>query len=170
MGRHHEEAVTDFDRVYHRAVFGDLLARLRRCPNNLLSYPEVRTGLTGAGERYRGVHAVSVERIVGSTDRWSDFDRAFRPRQLHVGHRWRSVARADSEGKTLPPVQLYQVGDAYFVRDGHNRVSVARARGKPFVDAEVVEVLAPLPLRPASNQGQPAFGAVGIVGALGGLS
>ena len=142
MSRHHEQAVADFDRAHHRAVLGDLLARLLRRPNDLLSYHGVRGGLAITGERYRGVRAVSVDRIVGSTDRCRDFDRAFRPRRGHAAHRWLSVARADSEGRDLPPVQLYQLGDAYFVRDGHHRVSVARARGKPWVDAEVVEVLA----------------------------
>lgn len=166
MSDHHEEAVADFDRAYHRAVLGDLLARLRRRPNDLLSYHAVRSGLATGGERYRSVQVVSVDRIIGSTDRCRDFDRAFRPRRGHAGHRWRSVARADAEGKMLPPVQLYQVRDAYFVRDGHHRVSVARARGKPCVDAEVVEVLAQSPIRLASEAGSPGIEAPGIIGVL----
>ena len=166
MSRHHEQAVADFDRAHHRAVLGDLLARLHRRPNDLLSYHEVRGGLAADGERYRGVQAVSVDRIVGSTDRCRDFDRAFRPRRGHAAHRWLSVARADSEGRDLPPVQLYQVGDAYFVRDGHHRVSVARARGKPWVDAEVVEVLAHAPVRAARPAAPPRVVGSGIIGAL----
>ncbi len=166
MSRHHEQAVADFDRAYHRAVLGDLLAHLRRRPNDLLSYHEVRSGLAAGGERYRGVQAVPVDRIVGSTDRCRDFDRAFRPLRSQANGRWVSVARAHGEGRSLPPVQLYQVGDAYFVRDGHHRVSVARARGKPWVDAEVVEVLAPLPIRLASEAGSPGIEAPGIIGAL----
>ena len=165
MSRQHAEAVADFDRAYHRAVLGDLLARLRRRPNDLLSY-KVRSGLASGGERYRGVRVISVDRIVGSTDRWRDCDRAFRPRRGHAAHRWLSVARADSEGTTLPPVQLYQIRNASFVRDGHHRVSVARARGKPCVDAEVVELLARSPIRLASEDGPPSIDAPGITGAL----
>lgn len=141
MSRHHEQAHRDFDRALLRAKLGDLLARLLHRSNDLLAYHEVRSGLAVAGERYRGVQPVLVEQIVGSTDRGSDFDLAFRPRRANDTDRWRSVARAEGEGKTLPPVQLYQIGDAYFVRDGHHRVSVARVRDRAFVDAEVVEVL-----------------------------
>ena len=166
MSRHHEQAVADFDRAHHRAVLVDLLARLRGRPNDLLSYHAARCGLAIDGERYRGVRTVSIDWIVGSTDRCRDFDRAFRPRRGHVAHRWLSVARADSEGRDFPPVQLYQVGDAYFVRDGHHRVSVARARGKPWVDAEVVEVLAREPVRAAGPARPPRVEGVAIISGL----
>ena len=38
----------------------------------------------------------------------------------------------------LAPIQLIQVGDAYFVRDGHHRISVSRAFGQVAMDAEVI--------------------------------
>jgi hypothetical protein len=163
MSRHHEQARADFDRAHLRAVLGGLLARLRRRPNGLLAYHEVRRGLAVAAESYRGVRAVPVDRVVGSTDRWRDFDRAFRPRRSHCAGRWVSVARAHGEGKSLPPVQLYRVGDAYFVRDGHHRVSVARFRGQAIIDAEVIEVLARDALPAAEPGGRPrtAAGAAG---------
>jgi hypothetical protein len=142
MNRYHEQARADFDRAHRRAALGGLLARLRRRPDGLLAYREVRRGLAVAAESYRGVRAVPIDRIVGSTDRSRDFDRAFRPRRGHCAGRWVSVARAHGEGKALPPVQLYRIGDAYFVRDGHHRISVARVRGQAAIDAEVVEVLA----------------------------
>jgi hypothetical protein len=142
MSRYHAQACADFARAHRRAELGGLLARLRRRPDGLLAYHEVRRGLVVAAESYRGVRAVPVDRIVGSTDRCRDFDRAFRPRRAHCAGRWVSVARAHGEGRALPPVQLYRVGDAYFVRDGHHRVSVARVRGQAAIDAEVIEVLA----------------------------
>jgi hypothetical protein len=142
MSRYYQRARVDFDRAHHRALLGALVARLRRRPDVLLAFEEVRRGLAVAAESYRGVRAVPVDRIVGSTDRWGDFDRAFRPRRAHCADRWVSVARAHGEGKSLPPVQLYRIGDAYFVRDGHHRVSVARVRGQAAIDAEVIEVLA----------------------------
>ena len=150
MSRHQEQARDDFDRAYHRAVLGNLFARLRRRPNRLLAYHEVCRDLALAGESYRGIRTVPVAKIVGSTERCRDFDRAFRPLRAHAAGRWVSVARAHGEGRALPPVQLYQLGDAYFVRDGHHRVSVARVRDQPCVDAEVVELLVrgPLPAQP----------------------
>jgi hypothetical protein len=136
-----DSARTDFDRAYRRAVLGSLLARLRRRPDDLLAYHEVRRGLSAAAETCRGLRVVPVDQIIGSTDRCRDFDRDFRPRHAHCANRWVSVARAHGEGKSLPPVQLYRIGDTYFVRDGHHRVSVARVRGQVLIDAEVIEVL-----------------------------
>jgi hypothetical protein len=163
MSRHQEQARRDFDRAYRGAMLGNLLARLCRRPNNLLAYHEARRGLAVVGEGYRGVRTVPVEEIVGSTDRCGDFDRAFRPLRTHAGARWMSVARARAEGKELPPVQLYRVGDAYFVRDGHHRVSVARVRDQGFVDAEVVELVVRGPVPAEGTVSAPRADAGGAV-------
>jgi len=53
------------------------------------------------------------------------------------------VNEAIEAGANLPPVKLYKFGDAYFVRDGHHRVSVARFRGSNYVDAVVTELFEP---------------------------
>lgn len=89
------------------------------------------------GRHYLGVQSVPLTQIVGSEGRESDFDAAFRPRQPHNMDRWIGVATVRQMGKPLPPVDLIQVGDRYFVRDGHHRISVARARGEMEIDAEV---------------------------------
>ena len=139
---YHEQARADFERAHHWAFLHDLWATVARRPRGLRAYEDARRGLTITGESYRGVRAVPVDRIVGSLDRVADFDAAFRPRRDGSAARWQSIARAHYEGRELPPVRLYQVGDVYFVEDGHHRVSVARALGRDFVDAEVVEVRA----------------------------
>ena len=146
---HNQEAQVrdDFERAVNRATLHGLLASLVRRPKDLLPYHKARQGLVLEGESHRGVRAVPVNRIVGSTDRARDFDRAFRPRRREAAARWQSVARAHYEGRELPPIQLRQIGDAYFVVDGHHRVSVARSMGQQFIDAEVVEVRA----RPAAT-------------------
>lgn len=154
----------NFDRAYHRAVWGNRLAHLRHRPNVLLSFYEIRSQLVVTGESYRGIREVPVDRIVGSTDRWNDFDTAFRPLRANSADRWVSVACGYTAGRSLPPVQLYQIADAYFVRDGHHRVSVARVHDQGWVDAEVVEVLtiALLPttqaLKPSPLNGSRATG------------
>ena len=135
-----EQALADFERARHRATLHGALAALAHRPNDLLSYHEARRAVGSAAERYRGVRAVPVERIVGSLDRVGDFDRDFRPRRPGVAARWQSIARAHRAGTPLPAVRLYQLGNDYFVEDGHHRVSVARALGQAFIDAEVVEV------------------------------
>ena len=118
----HDGPAAAYGRVRRQPVLDALLARLRGRPNSLLAYLEVRRGLALRGESYRGLLAVPVASIVGSTDRAADFDRAFRPRRDHCAARWVSVARTCAEGKALPPVQLDQVGEDYFARDGHHRV------------------------------------------------
>jgi hypothetical protein len=82
---------------------------------------------------------VPVRQIIGSVDRFRDFDRAFLPRHARSAGRWQNVDRAYYQDVRLPPVQLYKVGDVYFVKDGNHRVSVARERGVEFIDAEVIE-------------------------------
>jgi hypothetical protein len=80
-----------------------------------------------------------VDQIVGSVGRGRDFDRSFLPARASVGHKWKRIDRAFHRAEDLPPVELYEIGDAYFVVDGHHRVSVARYHDVPTVEAAVVE-------------------------------
>jgi hypothetical protein len=136
----------DFDRARHKAFAHDLLAVIGRRPNDLIPYHELRSRLSPEREVYRGVQSVPLDNIVGSMDRFRDFDREFLPRQSFTKGRWKSVDRAYYQDKRLPPIQLYKVGDVYFVKDGNHRVSVAREKGQLYIDAEVIEghVRAPL--------------------------
>ncbi len=147
MSGFHEDAIrSDFERARQKAFLHDVLAVFARRPNDLISFHDVRSRVSPERESYRGIQTVPIEKIVGSMDRFRDFDRAFLPRQNHTAGRWKNVDRAYYEDKTLPPIQLYQVGDVYFVKDGNHRVSVARGKGQQFIDAEVIEghVRAPL--------------------------
>jgi len=103
--------------------------------NNLIPFEDLRKTLGLINQRYRGVQPVPLDQIIGSLGRSNDFDRVFLPTQRHSQRKWISVDSAHMEGVTLPPVQLYKVGDAYFVVDGHHRVSVARQKEQAFIDA-----------------------------------
>jgi hypothetical protein len=92
------------------------------------------------------LQVVLLDQIVGSEGRYQEFDRAFFPRQSRTRNRWISLASASYEQSPLPPVELYQVGAAYFVRDGNHRISVARARGQEFIDAYVTEMELAVPV------------------------
>jgi len=83
---------------------------------------------------------VTFDRIWGSEGRCRDFDRAFYPLRSHEKDRWLSIAVAREIGIGLPPVELVQVGDVYFVQDGHHRISVARMQGQKAVDAGVKDL------------------------------
>ncbi len=87
---------------------------------------------------YVGLREVAIDTICGSEERADDFDDFFRPLAGHNRDRWVSVAEARLRGVQMPPVQLIEVGGRYFVRDGHHRISVAKALGESYVDAEVV--------------------------------
>ncbi len=139
-------AESDFQRVRWRAWFRDILARLAGRPNRLLSFDEVKQSLNLGGPVYRGTQPVPVAQIVGSVDRYRDFDREFLPAQRHTADKWKSIARAFYDDVDLPPVRLYKVGDAYFVLDGHHRVSVARDQGVEYIDAEVQEAYSRVPV------------------------
>lgn len=140
---------TDFSRARFKAFLHEITAMIWRRPSELVSFDEVKRSLKTFGEYYRGVQTVPVEKIIGSaTLRYHDFDRAFLPTQSITKSRWRRVDEAYLRDIDLPPVQLYQVGEVYFVRDGHHRVSVAREKGQEFIEAEVIEVKTRVPLTP----------------------
>lgn len=141
-----EQVKTDFDRARQKAFFNELLSFFNRRSNELLSFHDVRKRFKPEGESYRGMQEVLVRQIIGSFDRFRDFDRAFLPRQGHSEGRWKNVDRAFHSDIRLPPVQLYKVGDVYFVKDGNHRVSVARDRGVEYIDAEVIESHIRVPL------------------------
>ncbi len=134
-----DQVRADYDRARRKAFLNDIVSFLKREPNTLISYADVRDRVTMEGESYRGMQEVPVDNIVGSMDRYRDFDRRFLPKRKNTANRWKSIDRAYYQDVILPPIQLYKVGDIYFVKDGNHRVSVARERGVAFIDAEVIE-------------------------------
>ncbi len=112
-----------------------LWAALTRRPNALrrLSSDPVRA----QGSHFAGLMLVPIEAIRGSEGRTGDFDDQLHPLSDQTRVRWQSVARAIAAGTSLPPVELIRVGQSYYVRDGHHRVSVARAMGAPDIEAQV---------------------------------
>jgi uncharacterized ParB-like nuclease family protein len=139
-------AEDDFERAYRRGFWRKLSSWLTGERNELLPFYAVRERIPIRGQHYLGLREVPVAQIVGSLGRYRDFDRAFLPKQDRTRSRWVSIDSAQYEHTILPPVDLYKVGEIYFVRDGNHRVSVARERGQEFVDANVIEIEIPVPL------------------------
>jgi hypothetical protein len=138
------DAQTDFLRARRRAILARLATRLRLEPGDvevILPYEEVIDALGFVSERRLGLKVVPISAIVGTVDRERDFDRHFRPTSGRVRSRWEQIAAAMRSGEGLPPVDLIKVGEIYFVRDGHHRVSVAWALGHTDIDAYVTEVI-----------------------------
>jgi hypothetical protein len=103
----------------------------------LLNLTELETNWAIVNRYSAGMQMVPIRQIQGSQGRCHDFDRNFYPLQDHLKSRWLRVAMGRHLGVALPPVELIQVGDIYFVRDGHHRISVARASGQLEINAEV---------------------------------
>jgi hypothetical protein len=140
------QARNDFESARFGAFFGEVASWLRRRPNWLISFRDVENHLPIEGQIQRGFQTVPVAAVRGSVDRYEDFDRNFLPRQSHTRARWESVDRANLAGINLPPIEVYKVGEIYFVRDANHRMSVARQQGVKFIDALIVEVQTSVPL------------------------
>jgi dienelactone hydrolase len=133
------------------AFVQDVLATFTRRPADLLPFEEVRQRLGLHNVHYLGLHDVSLDLIVGSVGRYQDFTRAFFPRKRDLRDRWRQISRLAAVGGGLPPVELYKVGQVYFVRDGNHRVSVARRNNAPTIEAYVWEYETRASLGPDTN-------------------
>ncbi len=138
----------DFAHARFKAFWNNIFSILGRQPTTLLSYDDVKDKLHIGGPIYRGLRAVAVKNIIGSLNRYHQFDRAFLPREDQTANRWQNIDRAFYMDVNLPPVVLYKVGEVYFVVDGHHRVSVAREQGQVDIEAEVRECSSKINISP----------------------
>ncbi|MEW6401564.1 MAG: universal stress protein [Chloroflexota bacterium] len=144
-----QKAIHDFQSARQRAAMQELLARLTGKSSQLLSYDEVAEKLKLRIRVERGLQYIPIRAIVGSVGRYADFTRTFLPRRSGDEDRWSRVKTAFlEEGAGLPPIDVYKVGEVYFVIDGNHRVSIAREEGATTIEARVIEVQTPVPLTP----------------------
>jgi hypothetical protein len=142
-GQPREDAKIAFDRERRRRTLARLAARMRFQPDDvshMLPFDEVVAALGATSRTAAGEQLIPLDSIVGTVDRrHSDFDREFRP-SAGARDRWQRIAQARKRGEVMPPIDVYRIGDLYFVRDGHHRVSVARAMGDREIAANVIDV------------------------------
>lgn len=136
----------DFERARYRARLREVLGALSGTSRQLLSYEEVRKRLRAVESASKELREVPLDAIVGSVGRYQDFTREFLPRQDAGKDRWVRVKRAMTGLQGVPPIEVYQIGDVYFVKDGNHRVSVAREMGFDAIHAYVTTVHARVPL------------------------
>lgn len=142
-----DRAAMLFARARERGQCGALGSLLSARPRCLLSLGELEAGGVACAQPCEKTQSVPITQILGSESRSGDFDRDFHPLQDRTRQRWLSVAVAREQGRSLPPVELIQVGQVYFVRDGHHRISVAHALGQQTIEARVLvwQMAGPLP-------------------------
>ncbi|HQF72506.1 MAG TPA: transcriptional regulator [Treponemataceae bacterium] len=134
------QAKDDFNRARNRALINELQNFLAPDKKKLLSFHDVKKILKPQNEVYVGMKSVPINKIIGSEGRYRDFDNHFLPRSGYLRQRWERVDQAHLTDIPLPPIQLYEIGGMYFVRDGNHRVSVAKAQGVEFIDAEIISL------------------------------
>jgi hypothetical protein len=144
--------ITASNQEFESAMFVSLLKNLKYLlvgrNNELLSFEKIKKGFGLFKRNNLGVRPVFVGDIIGSMDRYSDFDRYFLPKKAHLQRRWAQIHNLLLRDVILPPVKLYKVGKVYFVLDGHHRVSASKKMGVKYIDAEVIEYVTDVEITP----------------------
>ena len=140
---------SDFSRARGKAVLSQIQHFMHTDRDRLLSFNDVKDILKPKNQVYRGLQTVPIKLIIGSEGRYRDFNKFFLPRAEHLRSRWERVDAAHIKDIILPPIQLYEIGGVYFVRDGNHRVSVARAQNVEFIDAEVTSLATEINIKPS---------------------
>ena len=143
----YQSALQDFNDARLKGSLQEVVARLTGKSNELLSYDEVAQKLKLRARSDRGIQEIPVDAIVGSVGRYTEFTRTFLPRRLEDQDRWARVKAVMIE-TGLDPIEVYKVGEVYFVLDGNHRVSIARQEGFEFIEAHVIEVNTNIPITP----------------------
>ncbi|GAB1481524.1 DUF4032 domain-containing protein [Treponema sp.] len=145
------QAAEDFSKARGRAFLTKIQHFLNADKDRLLSFNDVKEILKPQSETYRGMQTVPIRLIVGSEGRYRDFNKYFLPKAEHLRSRWERVDVAHLKDIILPPIQLYEIGGVYFVRDGNHRVSVARMQGAFDIDAEVTSLSSEITIDPSMD-------------------
>jgi hypothetical protein len=140
-----------WDRARRSGFIQAVLGAFTQRPTDLLPFDEVRDKLELHNVRELGLDDVALDQIVGSVGRYQDFTRAFFPLRDDLQDRWRNIDRLMTAGASFPPIELYKVGEIYFVRDGNHRVSVARQHHLSSIQAYVWEWITDAPLEPDTD-------------------
>jgi hypothetical protein len=133
-------ANADFETAFRKGFWRAVIGWLGLRDTHLQPFDEVIRRYELRGQHTVGMKTVLLEDVVGSVGRYNDFDSIFLPRQTRTRERWIKIDEAHLKEIALPAVELYKVGDGYYVKDGNHRVSVARERGQKFIDAYVTEI------------------------------
>lgn len=146
------EGLSKFQGARMRAFWQEMINHLRGKSTELLSFEDIRARLRLREESYRGLQDVPLSQIAGSVGRYRDFNHNFLPKSNKMQERWSRVYAQANSLTGLPPIELYKIGDVYFVRDGNHRVSVARQMDAKTIQAHVTELMTPIEFRPGMTE------------------
>lgn len=139
------ESASEFTSARQHAFIEEWLSRFTGRHADLLSFEEVKQNLRLQDASYKGLQEIELEKVVGSVGRYRDFTRSFLPKSDEMAERWRRVDAAVHD-MGVPPIDVYKVGDVYFVRDGNHRVSIAKMHDAKTIEAYVTEYATTVPI------------------------
>lgn len=145
------QTAEDFNKARNKALFNEIQHFLNHDETKLISLSDLKKILKPKNEVYKGMQTIPINLIVGSEGRYNDFDNHFFPKNNFLKERWQNVDKAHLQDIILPPIQVYELGGLYFVRDGNHRVSVAKMQGIEFIDAEIISLQSEIKLKPGST-------------------
>jgi hypothetical protein len=151
------EALSGFETAMQKNFWQGVSSLITGHPNQLLSFEQIVEGVPFEGQYDAGEQDIPVDRIMGSIGRSQDFGAGFLPKKIDIRHRWVKIARANLRGEYLPPIDVFQVGTVYFVKDGNHRVSVARALNQATILAHVIVIRVPEELASQANLAEAAW-------------
>ncbi len=144
-------ALEDFRDARRKASLEIILDSLFRKPSNLLSFDEINKQIRDKSFQNQGLQKIPLDAIVGSVGRYQDFTRKFFPRREGNKERWVAIRKKFTSTDTMLPIEVYQIGEVYFVLDGNHRVSVARQNHENYIQAYVTLIESKLPLSPEDD-------------------
>lgn len=148
----YREGLSAFQSARQRAFWSDLFSLIRGKPAELLSFDDIKQRLRLREESYLGLQQVPLSQIAGSVGRYHEFTSGFLPKRDNMQERWSRVYAVTTGSTGLDPVELYKVGNVYFVRDGNHRVSVARQLGSKTIEAHVTELPTSIAMHPGMTE------------------
>ncbi len=125
----------------------DVFSRADGTRQHARSFTDEQRRAGAVHQRMARTETVQTQQIVGSVSRAHELRRDFRPprnqRRRNDNERFERIVRAMKRGHELPLIELYRLGDEYYVVDGHHRVAAALTVGQLAMDAHVVEFMPP---------------------------
>ena len=141
-----QAADLEFEAASRSPLLNELAAILTGRQRMLLPLGEAVRAAGMDGQVDRGVQEIPIAQIRGSENRTRDFDASFHPLKQHLRERWIRLYSLIQLGQEMPPIAVYRVGEVFFVRDGHHRVSIARRLHWETIRAHMVEIKTRAPL------------------------
>ena len=149
----YNRALEDFRKVRAKAELNQFWSTLTGKQGSLLPYDQISSQINARNISSKGLQEIPVKAIVGSVNRYQDFDKDFLPLHDESMQRWARVKAAMTSIKSggLPPIKVYKIDDAYFVLDGNHRVSIAHHMGLEFIEAYVTEIRSKVKFSPEDS-------------------